>query len=277
MTTETIAINGASGVLWHDGPDWDGKPTGTIGQLEIADPEAGAALLRRGCARLAELGRSAVLAPMEGDTWHAYRSVVESDGSMPFALEPVSGSHDVAALTAAGFVALDRYASSRAPVPPPGTPCPSVAGVRVTPWDGQGAEMLLAALHAGAGNSFADKRFFKPLDRDGFLALYRPLLVVIDPRLIFFAHDDRGLVGFLFGLPDVAQGSVPTQAILKTYASMRRGVGHLLAWHFHEAARDLGYTHVVHALMHDANISLDRSARHAGKIFRRYALFGRQG
>jgi len=277
MTTETIAIEGARATVWFDGPAWDGVPTGTIGQLEFESAESGAALLQQGCDLLARHGRSAVLAPMNGDTWHAYRAVVESDGAPPFALEPVSGVHDVAALSAAGFTALDHYASSRAPVPPVGTPCPQVAGVRVTPWDGQGAELLLAALHARAGNSFADKRFFKPLDRDGFLELYRPLLAVIDPKLIFFAHDDGGLVGFLFGLPDVAQGPKPTQAILKTYASMRRGVGHLLAWHFHEAARDLGYAHVVHALMHDANISLERSAQHAGSIFRRYALFGRHG
>lgn len=272
-----IAIDGAAGTLWPEGPAWDGAPAAAIGRLAFDTPEAGARWLARAEAELAALGCRAILAPMDGDTWHSYRAWIESDGSPPFALEPVSGAHDLAALQAAGFVPLEHYASSRAPVPPPGLPRPDVPGIRVTAWDGKGAETLLTQLHALAGSSFADKLFFKPLDRDGFLALYRPLLTHIDPRMVLFAHDEGGqLAGFLFGLPDFLQGPAPTQAILKTYASMRKGVGRLLAWHFDELARELGCSHVVHALMHSANISLDRSRMHEGTVFRRYALFGKR-
>jgi hypothetical protein len=63
--------------------------------------------------------------------------------------------------------------------------------------------------------------------------------------------------------------------ILKTYASRRRGVGHLLADTFHRRALALGFTHVIHALMHVDNVSRGRSARHATSVFRRYALMGR--
>ena len=127
-----------------------------------------------------------------------------------------------------------------------------------------------------AGGSFADKLFFKPIDRDGFLALYRPLLAAIDPRLVLFAFDSGGdLAGFLFGLPDWAQGATPDTAILKTYASRKAGAGHLLAHAFHENARELGYAKVIHALMHVDNVSRDRSVQHEGAVFRRYTLFGR--
>jgi hypothetical protein len=274
---EDIAVEGATCTLFPDGPQWNGKPAATIGKLHCTSPEAAAALLTRACSDLAERGCNAVLAPMDGDSWHGYRAVVESDGSPPFAMEPVSGRHDHDALLSAGFVPLEYYASSRAPVPQPGLPRPHVDGISVTAWDGQGAELLLGQLHALAGGSFADKLFFKPLDHAGFFALYMPLLAAVDPRLVLFARDATGgLAGFLFGLPDFLQGQRPTQAILKTYASMRPGVGHLLAWHFHEIARELGFTHVVHALMHSANISLERSAQHDGAVFRRYALFGKK-
>jgi hypothetical protein len=277
MTERVLEIEGAGCTLWPDGPAWGDAPAATIGRLNFASAAAGAALLDQACTVLAADGARAVLAPMEGDTWHAYRVVTESDGSPPFAMEPVSGAHDLAALTAAGFTPLEHYASSRAAVPPPGTPCPAVPGVTVTAWDGQGAAQLLDQLHALAGGSFADKLFFKPLDRAGFLALYQPLLGMIDPRLVLFARDAEGrLAGFLFGLPDLLQGPRPRQAILKTYASMQRGVGHLLAWHFHERARELGYGHVVHALMHSANVSLTRSGQHQGDVFRRYAIFGKR-
>ncbi len=265
--------DGARCRIWPDGPAWNGSPAAAIGRLEFLDAASGTALLRAACA---ELGRP-VLAPMDGDTWHPYRAVTESDGSPPYMLEPVSGPHDAAALAAAGFARVADYVSSRALVPRPGTPAPLVPGISVVPWDGTGAEPMLDRLFALSGASFADKRFFKPIGRDAFLDLYRPLLPLIDPRLVLFAMSDRDdLAGFLFGIPDRLQGASPNTAILKTYAGARSGVGHLLAHAFHETARELGYAHVVHALMHVDNVSLERSAQHAGRVFRRYSLFGRR-
>lgn len=277
MSDFDLSIDGASCRVWPNGPAWNGAPAAAIGQLAIDDPDAGAALLSLACERLSERGRSAVLAPMEGDTWHAYRAVTECDGSPPFALEPVSGEHDVAALRASGFAPVTEYVSARAPVPAVPSAAPDVPGVVIRAWDGQGADALLDRLFALSGSSFADKLFFKPIERDGFLALYRPLLTAIDPRLVLFAFDDGGdLAGFLFGLPDWTQRAKPDTAILKTYASRRAGVGHLLAHAFHEHARDLGYAKVIHALMHVDNVSRDRSAQHDGAVFRRYTLFGRR-
>jgi hypothetical protein len=277
MSDFALSIDGASCRVWPDGPNWDGAPAAAIGKLEFGSAEAGAALLNQACEQLRGVGRNRVLAPMDGDTWHAYRAVTQSDGSPPFALEPRSGPHDVAALRTAGFETVTDYVSARAPVPQPGGRAPDVPGVAVQAWDGQGADALLDRLFALAGGSFADKLFFKPIERDDFLALYRPMLAAIDPRLVLFAFDPHGdLAGFLFGLPDWAQGATPDTAILKTYASRRGGAGHLLAHEFHGRARDLGYTHVIHALMHVDNVSLERSAMHGGTIFRRYSLFGRR-
>lgn len=268
-----FGLNGASCRIWRDGPAWDGMPAGAIGRLDFPDAASGAALLRAACAQLG----TPVLAPMDGDTWHPYRAVTESDGSPPYMLEPVSGPHDAAALAAAGFAPVADYVSSRAPVPQAGARAPLVPGITIVPWDGTGAEPMLDRLFALSGASFADKGFFKPIERDAFLDLYRPLLPLIDPRLVLFAFADTGdLAGFLFGIPDRLQAASPDTAILKTYASGRPGVGHLLAHAFHENARELGYAHVIHALMHVDNISLQRSAQHSGRVFRRYSLFGRR-
>ena len=279
MTHYDLKIEGAACVVWPDGPAWDGTPAAAIGRLDIADADAGAAMLRQARSELAARGRGAVLAPMDGDTWHAYRSVVDSDGSPPFLLEPVSGVHDGAALRAAGFAPVAHYASSRTTLSgQAGGAAPRVDGVRVAAWDGQGADALLDRLFALAGSSFADKMFFKSIELTDFRALYLPFIGAVDPRLVLFAQDTGGdLQGFLFGLPDWSEGPKPATAILKTYASLRGGVGHLLAHAFHARAAELGYTHVVHALMHEANVSLDRSARHGGSVFRRYALFGARG
>lgn len=272
---QELTVEGASCTLWPDGPNWNGAPAAAIGKLVIPDLAGGTALLTEAIRRLDATGCRAVLAPMDGDTWHPYRAVTSTDGAPPYALEPVSGPHDAAALAAAGFAPVADYVSGRAPVPAAADVAP-VSGVTVRAWDGEGAETMLDRLFALLGASFADKQFFKPIDRDAFLALYRPLLPLIDPGLVLFAHDEAGdLAGFLFGLPDRLQGQRPDTAILKTYASRRPGVGRLLADSFHQIARAQGYAHVIHALMHVDNVSLHRSGLHGGEIFRRYSLFGR--
>ncbi len=277
MSEFDLSIQGASCRIWPDGPSWDGAPSAAIGKLAFDSAEAGAALLRHACDKLGQNNRGAVLAPMDGDTWHAYRAVTDGDGTPPFALEPVSGAHDVAALKAAGFQPVADYVSARATVPAVASDTPTVERVVIRTWDGTGVDALLDRLFALAGASFADKMFFKPIEREAFLILYRPLIASIDPRLVLFAHDEGGdLAGFLFGLPDWAQGGAPDTAILKTYASRRSGVGHLLAHAFHERARELGYAKVIHALMHVDNLSLARSAMHGAAPFRHYTLFGRR-
>jgi hypothetical protein len=144
------------------------------------------------------------------------------------------------------------------------------------PWDGSDAEGLVGRLFELSLAGFARNRFFKPITRQAFLELYQPILPLIDPRHVLFAHGADGLAGFLFGLPDRLEGAQPHTVILKTYASRQHGVGHLLADTFHRRALAMGFTDVIHALMHVDNISRDRSARYAARIFRRYVLMGRR-
>ena len=114
---------------------------------------------------------------------------------------------------------------------------------------------------------------FKNIDREAFMALYSPLLSMVNPRMVLFAFDATGtMVGFLFGFTDPVNGS----AVLKTYAATVPGVGRMLAERFHVDAALLGHDDVVHALMHADNVSLRRSRQHHGEVFRRYALFGRR-
>jgi hypothetical protein len=269
---DMLIIDDATCRIWFDGPMRNGSPSAAIGELRILDPAAGTKMLEAAVERLRAQGASSILAPMDGDTWHAYRSVVESDGTGPFPMEPVSGPHDVACLEAAGFVPVSRYVSTRMVLPDDSPRPVPVEGVSIVAWDGSDAEGLLTRLFSVASGSFADKIFFKPISEEAFLGLYRPLLAMVDPRLVLFAFDSSGsMVGFLFGIPDVAGDA----AILKTYAATVRGVGRMLAARFHETARDMGFGHAVHALMHEDNVSLDRSGLHGAEVFRRYALFGR--
>lgn len=274
---ELMSIPGARAACYREAPTWGGMRTAAIGNIEFESADAGVALLRSIGQTLKQEGFEAVLGPMDGDTWHRYRVVTETDGSAPFALEPRSAPFDHEALVAAGFEPVSSYVSARAKLADTiaGEPF-AIAGIKVSEWDGQGAEQLIGKLFEMSGSAFSSNHFFKPIGLDAFLDLYRPLLPMLDPRHILFARAEATgqLVGFLFGLPDRLAGERPA-AILKTYASGMRGVGRLLADTYHRRTLDMGYEDVIHALMHESNVSRERSERHSATVFRRYSLMGR--
>lgn len=271
---EPVSSEGAAFTIFRRAPALEGRRTAALGRFSVADALRAAGLLDETLARLAAEGFEAVLAPLDGDTWHPYRVVVESDGSPPFLLEPKEDPVLCTALARTGFATVATYASARAALDRIDDP-PPMEGVALETWGGEDPERFLADVHALSSEAFARNPFYLPLDRAGFDALYRPLLPRLDPRLMHFARDrDGALLGFVFGLPNLVDPA-GRAVILKTLASRRRGVGRLLAAAFNRSARDAGFEAVIHALMHEGNESLDRSAQLHGSVFRRYALFGR--
>ena len=280
MTTEpeTVACPGARAMLYRDAPAWGELKCAAVGGIEFETAAAGRDLLNEIAGRLSGEGFAAIIGPMDGDTWHRYRLVTETDGSLPFLMEPDSGPCDLEAFTDAGFEPISRYVSARARLADTIDAEPfSMPGVTVTPWDGRDAEGLIGKLFEMSGSSFSGNHFYKPITLDAFLDIYRPVLPMIDPEHVLFARTDGGdLVGFLFDFPDRLSGERKPAAVLKTYASGLRGVGHLLADTYHRRAIGMGFEDVIHALMHEENVSSSRSAQHNARIFRRYALMGRK-
>lgn len=274
---ETLKHNGSSLTIWRDAPSWDGKRTAALGKLRVAEMADGRALIETAQNLLGDEGFEAVIGPMDGDTWHAYRAVTESDGSQPFLMEPTSGPHDVPLLAASRFEPISTYLSSRVATREAIGERPVLAdGVEIINWDGQSPETFFGEVYDFSVEGFARNAFYKPISRDEFLGLYVPYVPILKRELIFFARSGGQLVGFLFGIPNYAEGPQTRTAILKTYASSMRGVGHALADTFHRNALELGYETTIHALIHDDNISRQRSSMHGATVFRRYTLFGRQ-
>ena len=102
-----------------------------------------------------------------------------------------------------------------------------------------------------------------------------PIVPMIRSEFIFFARrPDGSLAGFLFAIPNYAEGLETKTLIIKTYASLERGAGRHLVHACNQAADACGYVTLIHALIHDANQSAQRSAAEGGEIFRRYELLG---
>jgi hypothetical protein len=274
---ERWTFDGASIGIWRRAPSLAGCRTAALGDFSCDDAEHGAHALRQSAVRLRDEGFEALLGPMNGSTWATYRFVVQSDGRPPFLMEPTNPPWYPHAFDAAGFDVVAHYFSAIRAVDHPLSATPPPAGIRVRSlrleqFDDELRRCFDLALQAFSGNAF-----YTPISEQAFVASYQPVRSYIDPTLVLMAEDAGGrLQGFLFGLPNLSEGAAPESVILKTYASLHRGCGSLLANTFHRRAREAGYRQVIHALIHTENLSGTHSQRSGGTVFRRYALWGRR-
>lgn len=272
---ELIEIPGASLKLFREAPSLEGQRTAALGAFSCETADAGARAIREAMALLKAEGFGAVLGPMDGNTWGKHRLVVESDGRAPFLMEPANPAHDVEAFERPGLRVVSRYVSAVRPadVPPSGSAAP--VGLRLRNFDLSRAEQDLTRIHALSLAAFAGNHFYQPIALDDFLASYRPVLPAVDPELVLLLEDETGeLKGFLFAVPNLVEGPKTKTVILKTYASQVKGGGSMLANAFHARAKARGFVEVIHALMHESNLSATHSDRTGSKVFRRYALWG---
>lgn len=276
MTNRTLRTDGAKLTVYLDGPQWDHLPTAAFGEFSCATPEAGAEILEQGIALVRDTGLKRIVGPMSGDTWHSYRFVSETDGSAPFLMEPTNKPHEPDVFRAAGFSDISQYFSARVSLAHAAKSSPPPSGAfSVENWDGTDPEDLFRQVYQLSVQAFSGNAFYKPISEADFLAMYMPVVPMLLRELIFFARrPDGALAGFLFGIPNYAEGPKPKTAILKTYASLEPGAGRHMASGFHKSALEMGYETAIHALIHDDNQSADRSAAEGATIFRRYTLLG---
>lgn len=276
MTQHIFRNDNAKVTVFLDGPDWDGQACATLGKFASKTPVSGQAVIADAIAYIRAQGIKRILGPMEGDTWHSYRFVTETDDSPAFLMEPQGSPADISVFEQAGFQQISSYFSARVALADMQltTPKPTTA-FTIEPWDGTDPEGLFGQVFDLSVEAFSKNAFYKPITREAFMAMYMPLVPMLKKELILFARrPDQSLAGFLFGTPNYAEGPAPKSAILKTYASQTKGAGQHLAFAFHTAARTAGYDSVIHALIHDDNLSALRSAAEGADVFRRYGLFG---
>lgn len=272
---ESFSAPGAGLAIYRDGPSLDGARTATLGQFVCETAAAGAELIRDAMAQLRSEGFGAVLGPMDGSTWAKHRLVVESNGRPPFLMEPSNPEHHVDAFEQSGLKIVSRYVSAARTADVLDSRSAPPAGMKLRNFDPERAEEELTRIHELSLEAFASNHFYQPISLQDFLASYRPVLKAVDPELVLLVEDEAGeLKAFLFAIPDLAEGAKPKSVILKTYASRVKGGGSMLANAFHERAKKRGFSEVIHALMHETNLSATHSSDKGGAVFRRYALWG---
>lgn len=278
VNTQNIKTEGASCKLWlTDTPQFDERKTAAIGNFQAEDADAGSQLIDQALQYLKENGFKYVLGPMNGNTWQSYRFVTQSDGSPPFLMEPQNPDFYPDIFVGGGFKPIGEYSSAKidsvgayeGKVPPD--------GIHIREFRKEEAEEELQKIWTLSLKAFSRNFLYTPIERDEFMALYRPVLDQLIPDFVLMAETVEGeLKGFLFAIPDYTQGPQSDQIIVKTYASLRYGIGGALLDHLHKKAEENGFNTIIHALMYDGNVSKKHSDKFHSCVFRRYTLYGRE-
>ncbi len=286
-TAGTRSVVAKAALWWRDTPVMDGVSIGAIGDFEANDSEATSILLEGAADFLREKGCRIAVGPMNGNTWRAYRFVVESNGRGPFLLEPRNPAECPEWWENAGFSVLSQYSSSVIPLDGSGTIPPALkarlerSGVKIRELDPARYDEELGKIYQVSLKSFANNFLYTPLEEEAFLDAYRKVRDRVDPDFVRIAERDGVAGGFVFGIPDLealARGEKPA-LIVKTLAvdpdARCAGLGSLLVDELHRIGWEKGYTEAIHALQHETNTSLKITGRHHGEVFRRYALFSK--
>lgn len=275
---------------WTDAPPLAGEKLGVIGHFGAANLDASTQLLQHACRALAEQGCTIAVGPMDGNSWRRYRFIVERGNEPTFFLEPDNPDPWPSWWQTVGFAPLAHYYSAlnddlaqRDPRAAEVEPRLAENGVSIRPFDPSQFDDELHRIYAVAEVSFRDAFLYTPLPELHFAAQYHRVKSLVVPELALIAEHGERPVGFSFSIPDVREkmrGEPMRTVIVKTLAILpeRRllgGLGTLMADRTHEAARKLGFTRAVHALMHEGNVSRKISDR-TGSVMRRYALFARK-
>jgi GNAT superfamily N-acetyltransferase len=266
-----------------------GHRLGYIGHWAAADDPSAADLLAHACAELTRHQCTLAVGPLDGTTWRRYRFIVERGSQPPFFLEPDNPDAWPRQFTAAGFTTFAGYLSSLNTEPGKSDPrAAEIArrmadqGVTIRGIDPAHLERELDGIFRLSLSSFRNNLLYSPIEREEFMAMYGGIQPYLRRELTLVAEQNGQTVGFFFALPDMLQaqrGREIDQVILKTIAikpdRALSGLGRLLFAKVLANARELGYTRAVHALMHEANRSVNLGRGDAVAI-RRYALFARK-
>ncbi len=273
---------------WQETPALAEHRLGLIGHYAAVDGEAAARILDWACMELEHHGCTLAVGPIDGNTWQRYRLLSERGDEPVFFLEPDNPDSWPAHFTGNRFTALAHYYSAintdlERTHPRLTEIAQRVAerGITLRPLRLERFEDELRLIYAVSIASFASNFLYTPIGEEECLAQYRPIAPHVRPELVLIAERDRQPVGYSFAVPDLNQarrGQAIDTAVLKTLAVHPDlgglGLGTLLMARCHEAALALGFTRVIHALMHEDNASR-RLSSYTARTIRRYVLYSR--
>ena len=297
--SEIVIFNDESNIvigslhLWHNRPDYNGRKTSYIGNVNIyekyrKDEEQ---LFNKIFEELKKEGRETIIGPLNGTTWNTYRYVTEKGNGRPFLLEPWNEDYSVSLFEKLDFKHLAGYIST------------VMEGmnsngrknlnkkieklkkfdyykdIKVESAENKDLLTVLNKVYDLTVEAFKNNFLYSELEREIFLKMYMSYEDKIIKKFFKMLYLGDELIGYVFGIPDYAElgykGKIDT-IILKTIAVSPiyngKGMGYILINSLVEEAEKEGYENVIYALMHESNVSKNIGLL-LGNMLRKYTLF----
>ncbi len=221
-----------------------------------------------------------VRAPVDRDTWHHYRLLIDGFEHEPVPMEPYNKPWYASHLENAGFTCACRYVTTENTAPAeleqryaPYLERCQKHGYQFRQIDLARFEEEIALLHEITLASFAENYGYSPVSLDEFLDLYRPIRDRIDPAFLWFAFAPDGRpAGYCFGF---AVGEVFHAKTIGVVPACRGvGLSYALMGLVYHTGVARGYQRARHCLMRWDNASR-RYDKDLGHTIRTYGLYER--
>jgi len=297
--SEIVIFNDESNIvigslhLWHNRPDYNGRKTSYIGNVNIyekyrKDEEQ---LFNKVFEELKKEGIETIIGPLNGTTWNTYRYVTEKGNGKPFLLEPWNEDYSVSLFEKLGFKPLAGYISTvMEGMDSDGRrnlnkkieklkKFDYYKDIKVESAENKDLLTVLNKVYDLTVEAFKNNFLYSELEREIFLKMYLSYEDKIVKKFFKMLYLRDELIGYVFGIPDYTElgykGKIDT-IILKTIAVSPeyngKGMGYILINSLIEEAEKEGYENVIYALMHESNVSKNIGLL-LGNMLRRYTLF----
>ena len=285
--------------------DEKGVRAGAIGHFEALDENAAKIVLLEACSKLQEEGEAYVIGPIDGSTWNSYRLVTQSDGSMPFLMEPKYKPGYSQWLENMGFKPTYQYFSTRETIENAIEEDTKVSQnetrqskleqgeiesnelaqcdnekqglIEIKTIKLTQLEEALDKIYEISIQSFKSNLFYKPIEREAFKTMYRGYQQFLVEDLILIAEKAGRPVGFIFAVPnyfDQTRSSVIIKTIAMLPECQQEGIGKKLYQQITNKALNMGFTEFITALIYKGNHS--QKLCESGKMMREYTLFRKE-
>ena len=284
---------GGSLHLWHDRPDYNGRKTSYIGNVNIHEKyrKNEEKLFNEVFEELKKEGIETIIGPLNGTTWNTYRYVTEKGSRRQFLLEPWNEDYSVSLFEKLGFKPLAGYISTvMEGMNSDGRKNLNkkieklkkfdyYKDIKVESAENKDLMAVLNKVYDLTVEAFKNNFLYSELEREIFLKMYLSYEDKIIKKFFKMLYFKDELIGYVFGIPDYTElgykGKIDT-IILKTIAVSPeyngKGMGYILINSLVEEAEKEEYENVIYALMHESNVSKNIGLL-LGNVLRRYTLF----
>ena len=279
--------------LWHNRPNYNGKATSYIGNVNILEKyrKNETEIFNEIFENLKNDDIETIIGPLNGTTWNTYRYVTDRGNHPPFLMEPWNEEYYVKLFEKIGFKPLTYYISTIMENMNPvqrGHLSKKIEKLKkfnyykditVKSTENEDLLVVLNKVYDLTIEAFKNNFLYSELDREIFLKMYMSYEDKIVKKFFKMLYLKDELIGYVFGIPDYAELQYKEKIetmILKTIAISPKyngkGMGYILIDELVKEAECSGYKNVIYALMHEKNISKNIGLL-LGNELRKYSLF----